>query len=280
MDAAIGYQLANALLAFEKDGRYQRIGTGVELAGRITDDIYETSWAIGIPPGCRWPMLYTANGRSLDGPPPPMTTASREANRLRMVEQNCLFRAIDTLPRNIGYVKLDGFMEPSACQETATRAMAAVNNVDALIIDLRDNGGGMGETALQIAGHLFDRPAFLYDPRPHSRVPSHTASPVPEGRLADKPVYLLTTARTASAAEYFVYNLKMLKRVTIVGERTAGKIHSGTSIRSTIPSESASGNGAAGQSLLSKGLGGHRHRAPRAGAGRRSRADRESAGRV
>ena len=60
-------------------------------------------------------------------------------------------------------------MPPSACQETARRAMAAVNNADALIIDLRDNGGGMGETALQIAGYLFDRPAFLFDPRPNTR---------------------------------------------------------------------------------------------------------------
>ena len=105
--------------------------------------------------------------------------------------------------------------------------MAAVNNADALIIDLRDNGGGMGETALQIAGYLFDRPAFLFDPRPHSPVPSHTASPIAGNTLADKAVYVLTSSRTQSAAEYFVYNLKMLKRVTIVGERTAGAMHAG-----------------------------------------------------
>ena len=70
--------------------------------------------------------------------------------------------------------------------------MEAVNKADALIIDLRDNGGGMGETALQIAGYLFDRPAFLYDPRPNTPVPSHTASPVAGNALADKPVYVLT----------------------------------------------------------------------------------------
>ena len=105
--------------------------------------------------------------------------------------------------------------------------MEAVNGTNALIIDLRNNGGGMGETALQIAGYLFDRPVFLFDPRPNTPVPSHTASPIQGSRLADKPVYVLTSARTASAAEYFVYGLKMLKRVTIVGERTAGKMHSG-----------------------------------------------------
>jgi C-terminal processing protease CtpA/Prc len=105
--------------------------------------------------------------------------------------------------------------------------MASVNKADALIVDLRDNRGGFGESALQVAGYLFDRPAYLYDPRPNSPVPSHTASPISGNRLADKPVYILTSSRTQSAAEYFVYNLKMLKRVTIVGERTAGHQHSG-----------------------------------------------------
>jgi len=227
VDRGIGQQLADALLAFEKDGRYESIRNDVELAHRITDDIYRTSGAIGIPAGAFVADVVHSARPIPDGPPPPMTAATRDANRIRMLEQNCLFRRIETLPRNIGYLKLDGFMEPSTCEETARRAMATVNKADALIIDLRDNGGGMGETALQIAGYLFDRPAFLFDPRPHSRVPSHTASPIAGNTLANKPVYVLTSSRTQSAAEYFVYNLKMLKRVTLVGERTAGAMHSG-----------------------------------------------------
>ena len=226
-DDAIGQQLANALLAFEKNGRYRSIGSGPELAERITDDIDNTSRAIGIPPGAFVAdVVYSAQPLPT-GPPPPMTAERREADRIRMLEQNCLFRTIETLPGNIGYLKLDGFMPPSACQETARRAMAAVRNADALIIDLRDNGGGMGETALQIAGYLFHRPAFFFDPRPHSPVPSHTASPIAVNTLVNKAVYVLTSSRTASAAEYFVYNLKMLKRVTTVGERTAGAMHAG-----------------------------------------------------
>ena len=66
----------------------------------------------------------------------------------------------------------------------------------------------------------------LPDPRPNSRVPSHT-TPVAASRLTDKPVYILTSSKTQSAAEYFTYSLKMHKRVTIVGERTAGAQHSG-----------------------------------------------------
>ena len=226
-ERSIGRQLADALLAFEKNGQYRSVATGAELAERLTGDIYKTTKAIGIPPGAFVAdVVYSARALPV-GPPPPMTEEMREHTRARMIEQNCLFRTIETLPRNIGYLKLDGFADASSCHETTKRAMAAVNKASALIVDLRDNGGGYGETALQIAGYLFDRPSYLYDPRPKSPVPSHTASPIPGNELADKPVFLLTSSRTQSAAEYFVYNLKMLKRVTIVGERTAGHQHSG-----------------------------------------------------
>jgi hypothetical protein len=225
-DVALGQQLANAVLTHEADGRYNN-ANGRELADRINDDVYSAALANGVAPGLFVVDVVYSDLPLPDGPPPPMTAARAERDRLRMLEQNCLFRTIATLPRNIGHLKLDGFMPPSACEETARRAMAAMSNVSALIIDLRDNGGGMGETALQIAGYLFDRPALLFDPRPNSRVPSHTASPTGGNRLADKPVYILTSRRTASAAEYLVYNLKMLKRATIVGERTAGAMHAG-----------------------------------------------------
>jgi len=211
-DFAIGQQLADALLAFQKDGHYKLL-RDAELADRINDDVYQTSRAIGIPPGqFVVDVVFIGDRTAPIGPPG---------------DPSCMLRTIETLPRNIGHLALDGFMPPSRCQDTVRRAMQAVNNTNALIIDLRANGGGMGETALQIAGYLFDRPAYLFDPRPNTPVPSHTASPVQGSRLADKPVYVLTSARTASAAEYFVYGLKMLKRVTIVGERTAGKMHSG-----------------------------------------------------
>jgi len=45
--------------------------------------------------------------------------------------------------------------------------------------------------------------------------------------LTDKPLYILTSVRTASAAEHFSYDLKMLKRATLVGETTRGSAHAG-----------------------------------------------------
>jgi len=140
--------------------------------------------------------------------------------------RRCALASVDVLRGNVGYLKLDAFAPPAVCRDDITRAMARLDAARALILDLRDNGGGMGETALQLASYLFDRPAFMFDPRPNSQVPSHTA-PVAASSLTDKPVYVLTSTRTQSAAEYVVYNLSMHRRATVVGERTAGAQHSG-----------------------------------------------------
>ena len=78
-----------------------------------------------------------------------------------------------------------------------------------------------------IAAYLFDHPEYMYNPRENTTERSWTLSPVPGNRLADKPAYVLTSARTFSGAEHFSYDLKMLKRATLVGETTGGGAHSG-----------------------------------------------------
>ncbi|MGA2046627.1 MAG: S41 family peptidase, partial [Terracidiphilus sp.] len=78
-----------------------------------------------------------------------------------------------------------------------------------------------------IAGYFFDHPEYLYSPRGAPTVDSWTRSPVVGNGLADKPVYVLTSASTWSGAEQFSYDLKMLKRATLVGETTRGGAHAG-----------------------------------------------------
>ena len=226
-DRAIGQQLADAVLVHEKKGEYESLDTGADLAARMNRDIQAASRALGIPGGVFVADVVYSERALPTGPPPPMTDEMRERSRAVLLLQNCLFETVETLPHNVGYMKLNGFADATVCRQTTGRAMASLNKTDALIVDLRDNGGGMGDTALQIAGYLFDRPTYMYDPRPDSPVPARTASPIPGNTLVDKPVYVLTSSRTQSAAEYFVYNVKMLKRATIVGETTAGHQHSG-----------------------------------------------------
>jgi len=227
VDRAAGQQLADALLAYEKNGAYAKTATGPELVALLNAHIQDTGPAIGIPRGVFIADVVYTDFVLPDGPPPPMTEAMREQGRAAALRQNCYIHDAEVQPRNVGYIRLLGFPDGVACHETIEKTMASLNGAAALIIDLRTNGGGMGDSALQMAGYFFDQPTFLYDPRTGSPVPTHTASPVAGNQLVDKPVFVLTSSRTQSAAEYFVYNLKMLKRITIVGERTAGHQHSG-----------------------------------------------------
>jgi C-terminal processing protease CtpA/Prc len=144
-----------------------------------------------------------------------------------MQQQNCTFETVEILPRNIGYLKLNSFPDVSVCQSTAAAAMASLNHADAIIFDLRDNRGGEPGMVALMAAYLFDHPEYLYNPRENTTEQSWTHSPIPGNRLADKPVYLLTSARTISGAEQFCYDLKMLRRATLVGETTGGAAHSG-----------------------------------------------------
>jgi C-terminal processing protease CtpA/Prc len=134
---------------------------------------------------------------------------------------------VEILPRNIGYLKLNSFPDPAVCRATMMTAMASLNHVDAIIFDLRDNHGGEPEMVALMAAYLFDHPEYWYNPRENTTQESWTRSPVPGSRLGDKPVYVLMSARTFSGAEQFCYDLKMLKRATLVGETTGGAAHSG-----------------------------------------------------
>ena len=138
-----------------------------------------------------------------------------------------MIRKVEIMPHGIGYMKLDFFPDVSVCESTATAAMASLNNADALIFDLRDNRGGFESMVSLIASYLFDHPEYMYSPREAPSERSWTHSPVPGNKLADKPVYVLTSRATWSGAEQFSYDLKMLRRATLVGETTRGGAHAG-----------------------------------------------------
>jgi len=156
-------------------------------------------------------------------------TAEDEARMRAQLERgNCAFERVEHLPPNIGYLKFNGFANPQICAPTATAAMNFLGHVDALIIDLRDNGGGDPRMVAYIATYLFDKPTHLndlYNRKENSTTQFWTLSYVPGPTLAGKPVYLLTSSHTFSGAEEFSYDLKMLKRASIIGETTGGGAH-------------------------------------------------------
>ena len=183
VDRAIGQELADALLAHAKKGEYDSLVPGAILAARINRDIETTSRTLGIPRGVFVAEVVHSTRPVPTGPPPTMTQEMRGRHRATMLQQNCLFETIEMLPQNVGYMKLNGFADATACHGTTAMAMASLNDAKALIVDLRDNEGGCGDTALQLAGYLFDRPTFIYDPCLTSPVPARTVSPVSGNKL-------------------------------------------------------------------------------------------------
>jgi hypothetical protein len=218
-DREVAHRIAGALIAHEKSGEDNAATDGPALASLLTKQIRDVSHDMHLE------VVYSQN-RLPDHPGAP--SPEREANyRGSLEHENCTFETVKMLPHNIGYLKLNSFPDVAICRATAVSAMASLNNADAIIFDLRDNRGGYPEMVMLIAAYLFDHPEYMYSPRESPTENSWTRSPVVGNRLADKPVYVLTSGTTWSAAEQFSYDLKMLKRATLVGEKTRGGAHAG-----------------------------------------------------
>jgi Peptidase family S41/N-terminal domain of Peptidase_S41 in eukaryotic IRBP len=223
VDRDVARKMADALLAHEKNGDDNATADGAAFADLLTRQLRDVSHDMHLE------VVYSQS-RLPDHPgtPSPESVANY---RKELERENCTFESVKILSHNIGYLKLNSFPDVSICESTAVSAMASLNHADAIIFDLRDNRGGYAEMVMLISAYLFDHPEYMYDPRESPTEKSWTRSPVAGNRLADKPLYLLTSGTTWSAAEQFSYDLKMLKRATLVGERTRGGAHAGVFYR-------------------------------------------------
>jgi len=114
--------------------------------------------------------------------------------------------------------------------EPMSTTMSKLAAAKALIIDLRENGGGSPEGVAYMASYLFGDKAVhlnnVYNRQADRTQTSYTSPDLPGRRFGpQKPVYVLTSGFTFSAAEEFAYDLQALGRATIVGEVTGGGAH-------------------------------------------------------
>jgi hypothetical protein len=145
------------------------------------------------------------------------------------------FVRADRLPGNIGYVEVIGFPPPGAFKPAADRAMAALQDTRALIIDERRNGGGSPDAVAYLVSFFLDpsKPPLLINDF-SNRVPGKnefTTNQVysvntPISYLG-KPIYVLTSAQTFSGGEEFAYDMQAFKLGTLVGEVTGGGANPG-----------------------------------------------------
>ncbi|MFC5550984.1 S41 family peptidase [Massilia aerilata] len=157
---------------------------------------------------------------------PAPTLAQRQA---RMREENYGIERVERLPGNIGYLKTRFFASAAESGPAIGAAMTLLANTDALIIDLRENGGGATDAVPLLASYFFDEPTHIADlyRRAGDVTEQQWTSPAVPGKRfgADNEVYILTSKETFSAAEGLAFALKNLKRAVIVGETTRGGAH-------------------------------------------------------
>lgn len=223
LSPTLAQKMAAALRTQKKRGDYRNITNGLILAARLTDDLRAISHDKHVSVHFSWDVE----------PPDPTDEPDQSPDtdpkiRARLEAENCGFEKAEHLAPNVGYLKFNMFAEPKFCAPTAIAAMNFLADSDALIFDVRDNHGGAPSMVALICSFLFGERTHLgdfYDRRRNTTEQSWTFPYLAGKRFTGKPVYVLTSRSTFSGAEEFSYDLKNLKRATLIGETTGGGAH-------------------------------------------------------
>jgi hypothetical protein len=141
---------------------------------------------------------------------------------------NFCFKELKILDGNVGYVDFRCFSEATEAGHTAIAAMNFLAYTDAIIFDVRQNGGGSPSMIQLITSYFFPEPVHLnsfYVRKSDSTQQFWTQSCVQGPRMTNVDLYVLTSNYTFSGAEEFTYNLKNMERATIIGDTTGGGAH-------------------------------------------------------
>ncbi|MGD0144971.1 MAG: S41 family peptidase [Rhizomicrobium sp.] len=181
----------------------------------------------------RWSPPGETPAENIAGPN--NAAADREA-----AAANYGFDAVQRLPGNIGYIRMNAFaaFDPKltgaktpAARRAAEAALTFLQNTDAVIFDIRENGGGSPAMIdLLLSGFFGDKPVLLnrfYRRKNDQTVDFTTLANFAGKRRPDVPLYVLVSGSTGSAAEEFAYDVQTQKRGTLIGETTYGGANPG-----------------------------------------------------
>ena len=135
------------------------------------------------------------------------------------------FGEVNSFEGNVAYFQIKGFRVEDTIK--VAPLMEFIATTDAIIIDLRGNGGGNGPVGTWLSSYFLPTniPLTTVYERRKDHTDSYSTIPINGKQRLDVPLYLLTNSRTFSAAEAFAYDLQAQNRVTIIGEVTGGGAH-------------------------------------------------------
>ena len=213
VDPEKGKIMADSLYSYKSTGRYNEITNGSVLSLRLTEDL----WSL-----CHDKHLGITYGKIVEEADTLLPEANDSAD-------NYGFRSGKILENNIGYIRFDEFNGSEEAKKLISQAFETVIDCNALIFDLRYNSGGSPVLVHYVYSYLFDKPTYVgsrYDRIHNDTTDFWTYTDIPGKTFDDqKPIYILTSSHTFSAAEEFAYFLKDMKRAVIVGKATGGGAH-------------------------------------------------------
>jgi hypothetical protein len=219
--------MQRAVRARQRRGEYDRLTSARAFADSLTAHLQAVSRDRHLR--VRYSFEPIPVGTDQDGPSPDERARARAFGR----QVNFGFERVERLAGNIGYLEIRSFgFDTADVSSVAATAFTFLGNTDALIIDVRRNGGGSPHMVAQVSSYLFGPDSVHLNSlywRPRNRTDDfYTRRDIEGTRYGpDRPVYVLTSRNTFSGAEEFAYNLQALRRATIVGDTTGGGAHPG-----------------------------------------------------
>ena len=220
VDSAVAFSLADSLVQAQRVGTFANL-TGESLARALTTYLYARSHDKHI--GVRFEPARSASA--------PRPESDRAATVRRM---NAGVQRVEILPGNVGYLDLTAFFRLAEAKETLASAMRTLRDTEALIIDVRNNGGGSPETVALLLSYLVPnakQPLFTIEYRDGTRQQYVAANPLPRDHKKGRRLAVLTSQRTFSGGEGFAYLVQDLGIGEVIGEVTAGAANPGQSYR-------------------------------------------------
>jgi C-terminal processing protease CtpA/Prc len=218
-------RMADAIQKKNAGGAYAAASSGPAFSTALSKDLRE----LGDDKHFR--AFYDPRFRDKPAGAPPVPSAAELAEqREDMARLAYGIGKIERLPGNVGYMEVRGFGPAEMVAPAFTAAMSLLAGSNALIIDLRRNGGGSPDSVAYLMSHFFplgDQRHLndIYD-RPTNDTQQFWTLPS-VGVRYDGPVYVLTSPRTFSGGEECAYDFQTQKRATLVGETTGGGANPG-----------------------------------------------------
>ena len=218
-------EMARAVREHARSGRYDRLERAQAFTRTLTQDLQAVSRDRHLE------VVYFQGAVPDELPDAEPTPNERRARAALGQRVNYGFERVERLDGNVGYLEIRSFnFTASMVDSTLAAAMRFLANTDALIIDVRRNGGGEPEMVAAVCSYLLppNRLINKFYWRPQHRWDEFRTSSV-SGRHygTTRPVYVLTSEGTFSGAEEFAYDLQTQRRGEVVGDTTGGGAHPG-----------------------------------------------------